>query len=124
MPDSLPAPSSTAATQLSSISVGSVDLTPKQLNVTNFVDLLLKTYGPLGAFLGCALYYIVSKDHVIAEKDRQLMSQQSAILDISKVQTETFVKASNSQVQFAQAVEANTRAVQQLVAVMESHNNR
>lgn len=106
-------PQGVTPAQVTSNMPASSELTPKQVTVTGFVDLLLKTYGPLGAFLGVSLYYIVTKDALIAEKDKQIAKQQDTIVVMATEQTKNLGEV-------ARSIDKNTDSVQRLIAVMES----
>lgn len=77
-----------------------------------FIDIVLKTYGPLGVMLGVTIYYIVMKDQVIAAKDELLLKQQAAMVDLVKNQ-------STAMADVARNLDRNTAAVERLAAALE-----
>jgi hypothetical protein len=94
-------------------------LTEKQLSMWTFIDQVMVKYGPLGLMLGATLYYIVTKDGVIAEKDKLLLEQQKSMLAITQSSTEALIKTSSSSERLSQSVDQNTSAMNRLVMIME-----
>lgn len=95
------------------------DMSEKQVTMWTFIDQVLVKYGPLGVMLCLVIYYVVTKDQLIANKDALLMAQQQSMMEMTRTQTEALTKAGVSQVEVARSVDENTKAITRLVAQLE-----
>lgn len=99
-------------------------LSGRQASVWSFIDQVLVKYGPLGLMLVVVCYYVLTKDSVIAEKDKLLMEQQKTMVAMTKDSTEALVKTSGAQIDLARSVDENTKTMARLVNLLERQPTR